>query len=254
MSSLYIYTLISVAVTILILIVAGLRLQTQRARDRLLRFFAISTVIVHYSSLWVDFFTTGQALAGANMLLPIYPCNIVMWMLVIVAFQKDRTNPILTMLTEFVFLAGSFCAIIGIVLNENYFATPTLTDYTVFKGLLSHSTMLAGCLYLAVGKYVRIRVANTASVAAGLSLFLVIGFCMNALFDAFGLETPNAMYLREVPFPDYPWLTSFVMGLAGCTVIFLFTLIYELCTLPKQERTLYHLKCAIEQRTNKKVR
>jgi hypothetical protein len=171
-----------------------------------------------------------------------------MWMLVIVAFQKKRTETVLTMLAEFVFLVGSFCALIGIVLNENYFSTPTLTDYTVLKGLLSHSTMLAGCLYLAVGKYVHIRVANTASVAAGLTLFLAIGFCMNALFDAFGLETPNAMYLREAPFPDYPWLTSFVMGLAGCTVILLFTSVYELCTLPKQERTLYQLKRAIENR------
>ena len=48
-------------------------LKTEDQKYAALKFFAIITVIIHFSSLWVDFFSTGRAEAESAMLLPIHP-------------------------------------------------------------------------------------------------------------------------------------------------------------------------------------
>lgn len=81
-----IYTLTTLFITILLLVICKKRITKERTRDLVLKASAIITVIIHYSSLWVDFFTNGSASVEAPMLLPIYPCNICMWLLLICAF------------------------------------------------------------------------------------------------------------------------------------------------------------------------
>ena len=212
------------------------RLATEEKKYNALRFYAIITVIIHYSSLWVDFFSSGAAEVESVMLLPIYPCNIIMWLLVVSAFAKNRDTVVYRMLTEFTFLGGVVCGFIGILLNENYDANPTLLDYDVLKGLISHSTMIIGCAYLAVSGIVKIRVKNVFSVVAGLLLFLVDGTIINALYALFGLDPCNSMYLLEAPFDNIPWLITPVMGLMGVTLAFLITVLYEQIFLPEDQR------------------
>lgn len=207
-----------------------------------LKFFAIITVIIHYSSLWVDFLKEGSADVPSVMLFPIHPCNVCMWLLVASAFAKKKSGTAYRLLTEFTFWGGTVCGFIGILLNENYDSTPSLLDYDVLKGLLSHSTMLIGCIYLLVSGIVKIRVKNVFSVVAGLLLFVVDGAIINTLYAIFKLDPCNSMYLLEAPFPDIPWLITPVMGLAGVVLVFICTALYEKFSLPKEERWYTLLK------------
>ena len=230
------YMVISAIVSGVILFAMVKYFKTEEKKYAALKFFAIITVIIHYSSLWVDFFKDGSAEVASVMLLPIYPCNICMWLLVACAFIKKRGNEAYRILTEFTFWAGCVCGFIGILLNENYDSTPSLLDYDVLKGLLSHSTMIIGCAYLALSGIVKIRVKNIISVIAGLLLFLADGAIINALYAIFKLDPCNSMYLLEAPFSNIPWLITPVMGLMGVALAFIITAIYEQIFIPEDER------------------
>lgn len=241
------YMLVSAFLTAGLLALAYFFVKSEAGKERVLKAAAILTVAIHFSSLWVDFFTTGEAKAQASMLLPIHPCNVCMWLLLVTACKKNRTGAAYTILSEFTFWAGVVCGCIGILLNENYAANPDLRDYEILKGMLSHSTMVFGALYLLVGGFVKLRVFNTLSVVCGLLLFILDGAIVNALYHAFGLSPCNSMYLQENPFPELPWLSSFVMGLAAVALVFAITALYEQVAFPKEERWYERLRSCKEK-------
>ena len=145
-------------------------------------------------------------------------------------------------LAEFVFYAGIICGIVGILLNENYVGSVGLSDYGVFKGLLSHSTMLLGSIYILVGGFIKIRVFNVISVACGLVIFFIDGVIMNFIYDFFRDEQANSMYLQEAPFESMPWLNTGFIGIAGVLITFIVSAIYEQIALKKEERWYFKIK------------
>ncbi len=242
------YMVISAVISVGILALARKFAKTDKAKDYVLRFFAIITVVIHYSSLWVEFFTNNEeASVSSTMLLPIHPCNVVMWLLLITSFIKNKQSLIGKTLAEFVFWAGIICGSIGIIVNENYGSNPTLADYDVLKGLLSHSTMLIGCIFVLVGGYIKIRVINVRSVAMGLALFVVDGLIINGLYAIFKLDPCNSMYLLEPPFDNMPWLNTLTIGIIGVSVCFIVTAIYEYFCVPEEERWYNELKVRLHK-------
>lgn len=198
------YMVISGVMTVILLLLAAKGLKKQRQKDGFLKLFAILTVLLHYSDIWVEYFANGgQAQIKSIYILPVYPCNVVMWMLLAAALIKKKQSLPFQMLAEFCFFIGTLCGVIGIVLNENFDNTPTLADYSILKGLLSHSAMLLGCLYMKVGGYVRIRLMNAVSVTAGLLTFVLCGVGVNRLYDYFGMEAPDGMFLRSNPYMPF---------------------------------------------------
>ncbi len=236
------YTLISFAVTAALLLVFHKYLTNEKHKKLVLQISALSTVILHYSSLYVDYFTTGSASVSNTMILAVYPCNVAMWFLVIVAFIKDTNGKFFQRLAEATFYLGLVGGVIGIVINENYIANPNLADWEILKGLLSHSTMLVGCIYLLTGGYIQIRVDNLVSVT-GMLLFLVLdGGIVIGLHKLFNLDPPNCMYLLENPLPALPWFNTWLIGVLGILLCFAVTSIYEQLALPKEERWYSKLK------------
>jgi len=229
------YILISALATAAALSLLAFFVKKQKHKLLWLKVSAIVTVAIHYSPLWVDFFTEGEALVEKSMLLPIYPCNICMWLLLITAFIRPDGR-IFRYLSEFLMLAGVVCAVIGIVFNENYGANPTLANYGILKGLLSHSTMLFGCLYLWVSRLAVPRMHCLISVIFGLLLFIVDGAIINFLFSALGLDRVNAMYLLSPPFEDLPFINTLTIGIAALTVTFALCAAYELFFVEKENR------------------
>lgn len=227
--------------TIVGLVLCKIYIKQDKSKKLVLKIFAILTVIIHYSILYVDFFSAGVAEAEPPLLLPIYPCNVMMWLLLICAFIKNDKSKFAKALYEFTFYAGIICGSIGILLNENFASNPSLLHWYSLRGLLSHSTMVFGCLYILVGGFIRIDVSNCLSLVFGLCLFLVDGFIINSLYLIFGLGQCNSMYLQQVPFEAYPWLNTYVMGLAGLLLVFIFTCICEHFMKKKQDRFLYKL-------------
>jgi hypothetical protein len=202
------YMVISGVLTALLLIFAAKRLKTQRKKDGFLDLFAVLTVLLHYSDLLVEYFQTGGYVYVSSVhILPVYPCNVMMWMLLIAALMKNKEGWLFRMLSEFCFYGGVLCGVLGIVLNVNFDNTPTLADYGILKGMLSHSTMLIGCIYMKVGKYFTVRPSNAFSVAAGAAVFILCGIVVDGLYGFFGMEAPDAMFLQHNPyFPCSPIL------------------------------------------------
>lgn len=236
------YILISAFATICLLTLCNRFIKNQSSKDKVLKISAILTVAIHYSILYVDYFSTGSATIESTMLLPIYPCNIVMWLLLIVSFMKNRRGKIYNFLSEATFYIGVAGGIIGIVFNEIYLSNPNLKDWDVLNGLLSHSTMLFGCLYLLVGKYINIRVSNTLSVAKGLMLLVIDGMLVISIYRLAKMDPPNTMYLLENPFPEIPWFNTLLIGVLAICLTFIITIMYEQIALPEENRWYTKIK------------
>ena len=155
-----------------------------------------------------------------------------MWMLLVASLLQNKKRLLFQLLSEFCFYGGTICGVIGIVLNVNFGNTPTLADYDILKGMLSHSTMLFGCLYMLIGGYVKIRVFNTVSVAAGLATFVLCGLCVNTLYEFFGMEAPDGMWLRSNPYFGF---SPMVLGFVFIIILFGALALWEL-RLPAEER------------------
>lgn len=230
------YTIISTIITIGIFVLAQYFIKKDEHKQKFLQATAIITVLIHYSSIYVSFFKTGIADVDDSMLFPIYPCNVAMWLLFLSSFIKNKNGRFFKVVAEFTFYLGIVGGVVGIIFNENYMRTPNLLDWDILKGLLSHSTMIIGALYLAIGKFIKIRVSNVISVIIGLLFLIVDGAVIITIFKLANLDAPNCMYLLENPFPSMPNFSTLWIGVIAVIVAFIFTSIFEFFALPKEER------------------
>ena len=237
-----IYTSISYVLSFLLLWLFNKKINKQSTKNMILKIFAILTVMIHYSILYVDFFTNGEAMVEDTMLLPIYPCNIAMWLLIIVSFMKNKESRLFKHIAVVTFYLGLIGGSIGLVFNENYISTPSFADWSVVKGLLSHSTLIFGSLYILCGKYIEIRVENVLNVVGGLLFLIIDGIFVISIFRMFKLEPPNCMYLLENPFPEISWFSPYIIGLLATILVFMITALYEQIALEKEERWYYKLQ------------
>ena len=237
-----IFMICSAVLIIALLVVFGLFVKRQTFKDLILKISAVLTVIIHYSTLYVDFFTTGSAQVAEPMLLPIYPCNIAMWLLLIVAFYKNKNSKVFNLLAVATFYLGIVGGVFGIMLNEIYASTPNLADWDVLNGLLSHAVMLLGCIYLLVGKYIKVRVSNLFSIVLGLLFLLVDGWIIIGLYSIFKLEPPNSMFLLKPPIASLPWFNTYLIGIIAILLFFIITAIYEQIAVKKEDRWYEKIK------------
>lgn len=236
--ALSIYNLITLFLVMIGIILCKKKLKDQKSKDITMKITSIMVVILHYSSLYVEFFQKGSATVDATMLLPIYPCHISMWLLVISSFIKKerRMYPIIS---EFTFFGGTICGLIGVLFNINFLNTPNFLDYDILKGLLSHTVMIFGTLNLFYLGYVKIDIIrNIKSVTYGLILFVMIGFVINTIYYVCGFDPVNAMFMLEPPIPELPFFNFFTMGLLGLLLLFGLLNLYEAVKLPKEKRWL----------------
>ncbi len=244
------YMVISFLLTAVLLVWCGLKVKDQYKKNSILVLSAVLTVVIHYSNVWVEFFTSGGTnTVEANHILPVYPCNVVMWMLLLCAVIKNKTSVIFRLLSDFCFFGGIVCGIIGIMFNANFDSTPTLLDYYVLKGLLSHSTMLFGCIYLMVGGYVKIGVFNALSVTFGLATFVVCGLFVNKLYTIFNMTPPDGMFLLSNPY--FP-ISPMILGVIAIIIMFVVLALYEQQHLPEEQRWYFKLKNLYKNEENTK--
>lgn len=232
-----IYTFGGFIVTAILIFLAVKFIKEQKYKDFLLKFSAIITVVLHFSILYVEYFQNGgSAEITLTYLMPAYPCHIAMWLLVIVAFMRNKSSKAFKTLGEITFYLGIIGGVIGILLNEIYINNPNLADWGVLKGMLSHSTMLYGCIYLLAGGYIKLGVKNMPSVLIGLLLLVADGAVVIGVHQLFGIDPPNSMYLLESPMASLPWLNTWVLGISAFLLIFGFNLVYEQIAFKKEDR------------------
>src|SRR5690606_33311645 len=105
--------------------------------------------LLHISIMWVTYLKNdgNYGYAFDNILFPIYFCNLTMYCLMICSFLNPTTKGFKIFAT-FTAWGGIFGSLISLFYPDYYLNTPTLKDWGVLKSMLSHSTMLVGCLYL----------------------------------------------------------------------------------------------------------
>ena len=243
------YMLISGLITALLLFLAARFVKKESHKSLILKVTAVVTVLIHYSDLVVDFFkNSGDTPIASVHILPVYPCNIIMWMLLILAFIENKKRLIPRLLAEFCLIVGTICGIVGIVLNINYNNSELgLMDYDILKGMLSHSTMLFGCIYIYFCRYFKLGVFNTLSLFAGFLIFVICGLTVDGLYVAHGMEPPDGIFIKEVP---YIGISSIPLGAALLVVVFGILALLEQ-RLPKEERWYSKIGAFIKSIKNK---
>lgn len=221
------YILVSLGLTVLILWLAKKYIKTAKSKNIFLKVSGIITVFLHLSPLWVDYLKDGNASVADNMLFPIYFCNLAMILLLMTSFIEDKNSKFFKYLAITTSYAGILGSIISLFYPEYYLYAEGLS-FGVVKSMLSHSTMLIGCLYLMIGNYFKVERKNAIVFLVGLLCLGFIGLCVNIIFVLSGQPNPNAMYLQRPPLEEIPFLNGPVIGGLLIGTVFLIGYIREL--------------------------
>ncbi len=207
-------------------------IKSQKWRNRFLMFWAVACFAFHISTMYYTFFTNGTGIGNAydNQLFPIYFCNYMMYLMLVVAFWQNKESYFFKNVATFVAYGGVFGALITL-----FFTPPGVSSWFSFQSALSHSCLLVSSLWLFVGKYVSINVYNLVPYSFGLVSCGIVGGLVELIFMLGGLPSPNAMYLVHGPIelPIFKWWMFVICMLV---IIFCFTALWERFTRKKEFR------------------
>ena len=235
---------------LLVLIVLGLWLvkrlvRSERAQNIVLFGAAIFTILFHYSAFLFELFWGGNAiehLSGEhNLILPIYPCNVVMWSALIFALLKNKKSKVGALFSDYLFWFGIFSTLVGMFANVDFINNPTLADYENVKSIAAHATLLFNVLLLAIFGYIKIDVKrNMINMIISILIMAVIGAYCNLIFRTLVSEAAaydvNSMFLIHSPFEGLSFLTYPVIALIALPIYFVTFVICDLCAHKKGER------------------
>ena len=171
--------------------------------------------------------TTENYELESTMFLPVYPCNVMMWINLIICFLISKRGKVFKVLSEFSFFAGSICAFVGLSFNINFMNNPNLLDYDIFKGLISHVTLIFSSIYLFVMGYVKVdTIHNTISCIIGAVIFVLCGLYSSFILKQLGREDANSMFLKA-PYENMPFFNFFTISLIGLIILLTITTLYE---------------------------
>ena len=219
--------------------------KTERGKNILLICAAFFTVLCHYSSLPYHYFTDGTAMEflrdNPNLILPIYPCNVVMWSAVIFAFCKNKQSKVGMFLADYLFWFGIVSTLVGMFANVDFIRNPTLLDFDVTKGIVAHATLLFNVLLMPLFGYVKMDMKrNMKSIGLAVLEMLAIGLYCNLVFHVLvskdAAYAVNSMFLIHSPFEGVEFLTYPVIALTAILLYFLVFAVCEMVALPKGER------------------
>ncbi|MCL2675133.1 MAG: YwaF family protein [Firmicutes bacterium] len=210
-------------------------IKNQKWKDFVLKACALTCFLLHISIMWVDFFVSGEAVARDNILIPIYFCNILMYLFMVVAFMR-KSGRAFRALSTFLAYGAFFGGMIALFYSVYLVNDPEITTYETVKSLLSHSILLLGCLYLFVGEYVKIRVSNVVPFLGGLAACFALGGLVLLLYTVFGLPHVDGLFMYSPAIEGVPILNGYFIGGGMLVLVFAFTVIFEQFSKKKGER------------------
>lgn len=225
-----IYIIASLCTVTVILLFAH-RIKREKYKNLFLFIVAFCCLGFHISTIYTSFFNNGgYGTAADNQLFPIYFCNYMMDLLIVISLWPNKKSMFFRNLSAFVAYGGAFGALITVFATD-----PGFGNWPTLQSAFSHSCLLLGSLYLFVGGYVKINVYNLVPYSFGLLSCGFVGGLVELIFYLGGLESPNAMYLVHGPkeLPAFKWWMFVISMLA---IIFLFTALWEHFTRKKEER------------------
>ena len=208
--------------------------KTENNKRLVFLFITLSTVLIHYSIMLYQYAKGLEVEIGYNMFLPAYPCNVMMWVSFVLAFLRTDSRGF-DVLKDFVAYVGTVCGVAGLMFNINFLNNPVF-DFENVKSLVSHATMIAGCLYLFTMKYVKVdTIHNVLSCLIGSTIFVASGLYTNFIVEKVLLdESMNAMFMNGMD--KYTYINFFPIGLVGLLLLTIFTTVYETICYEKNER------------------
>ncbi len=229
MLKLLIFNFILIAIISVGLWFAKKYVKTELAQNIILLSVAIFTILFHYSSFIALLLSGGDAtkyLAETpNLILPIYPCNVVMWSALIFALLKNKRSKLGSYFVDYLFWFGIISTLVGMFANVDFINNPTLADYYNVKSIGAHATLLLNVLLLYVFGYVKIDVKrNMINILISIFKMAIIGAYCNLLFRVLDSEQAaydvNSMFLIHSPFDGVEFLTYPVIVLIAIPIYF----------------------------------
>ena len=251
MLKLLIFNLILIVLIALGLFIVKKCVKKERTKAIILISASIFTIAFHYSSFIFKLLSGGNAIEylgnNPNLILPIYPCNVVMWSALIFALLKNKNSRVGDFFVDYLFWFGIVSTLVGMFANVDFIMNPTLTDYENFKSITAHATLLFNILLLPIFNYVKIDVKrNITSIFISVLVMAAIGCYCNLVFHALVSEAAaynvNSMFLMHSPFENLEFLIYPVISLIGLPIYFCIFVICDLCAHKKGERFYNKIK------------
>ena len=245
MGKLIVFNLILIALIALGLCLVKKCVKKERTQNIVLTAAAIFTIVFHYSSFIFKLLTGGNAIeylsATPNLILPIYPCNVVMWSALIFALLRNKESKVGAFFVDYLFWFGVVSTLVGMFANVDFINNPTLADYENFKSITAHATLLFNILLLPIFGYVKIDVKrNIKNIIISIFVMAAIGCYCNLVFHALVSEAAaydvNSMFLIHSPFEELEFLTYPVISLIAVPIYFTVFVICDLFAHKKGER------------------
>jgi hypothetical protein len=245
MGKLIIFNLILIALIAFGLLLVKKYVKSERTKNIILISAAIFTIVFHYSSFIFKLLSGDNAIEylgeTPNLILPIYPCNVVMWSALIFAFFKDKKTKVASLFADYLFWFGIISTLVGMFANVDFINNPTLLDYENFKSITAHATLLFNILLLPLFGYIKIDVKrNIISISISILAMAVIGGYCNLVFHALVSEAAaydvNSMFLLHSPFDGLDFLTYPVIALIAIPTYFAVFVVCDLCAHKRGER------------------
>ena len=245
MSTLLIFNFLLIAVIALLLWTVKKYAKAERTQNIILTTAAAFTIVLHYSSFIFKLLSGGDAIEyltqTPNLILPIYPCNVVMWSALIFAFLRDKRSRLGSFFIDYLFWFGIVSTLVGMFANVDFINNPTLADYENFKSITAHATLLFNILLLPIFGYVKTDVKrNITNIIISIFVMAAIGCYCNLVFHALVSEAAaydvNSMFLIHSPFEGLDFLTYPVISLIAVPIYFSVFVICDLCVHKKGER------------------
>ena len=245
MDKLIIFNLILIAIISVGIFVSKRCIKNKRGENILLLVAALVTIILHYSSFLYQLLTGGNAIeylnSNPNLILPIYPCNVVMWSALIYALCKNKASRLCNFLADYIFWFGLVSTLVGMFANVDFIREPTLANYEVTKSIVAHATLLFNLLLLPVFGQIKVELwKNMWHIIVSILEMLVIGAYCNLVFEVIGSAdvayNVNSMFLIHSPFDGAEFLTYPTIALIALPIYFTVFAICELFTYKRGER------------------
>lgn len=251
MTKLFILNFILIIIIVLILYLLKKYCKIKKSIYIIFLIVPISTILCHYSSLLYHYIVneTGMIFLkeNPNLLLPIYPCNIVMWLCLVLGIIKNKESKLGLFLIDYIFWFGIFSSLVGMFVNIDFMNNPTLLDYDVTKGIIAHALLLLNSLLLPVFGYIKIKLEkNFIHMIISVIMMYIIGLYCNLLFktlvSAERAYHINSMFIIHSPFEGIPYLKYPVIAGIALVLYFIIFAICEVFIYKKEERWYHRIK------------
>lgn len=257
MGTLIIFNLILILIITALLIAVKKWVRGERAKRALFLIAPLVTILFHYSSFFYHLLFTGNGISylseTPNLILPIYPCNVVMWCALFYGLLKSKDSKLALLLSDYIFWFGLFSTLVGMFANVDFIMNPTLRDFEILKSIVAHATLLFNLLLVPIFGLLRPSFfRNMRNMVLSVLAMLVIGMYCNLIFEALvsaeAAYDVNSMFLIHSPFEGMPFLRYPLIAVIALVLYFVVFTVCDVVRNPRGKRWFDHARNAMRKK------